>query len=595
MRTVKTEPSTLPSILLLLESKEHSNELETRLSNLECRCLEVSSWDEFQEAVESEPPEFAVVSLELAGRCSLQLCDGHAQLLNQIPVAFFAEDAQSSFEKSMAAIRLGAVDVITLPMSYEKLELISDIAQQQWRINRKLNTAEMHFESDSEVQDLTNDTASTAPPSPSSVFSSPLNVATTGDESPSIHPNGSVESSIFRGRWVSDYSSPSRLPAVSASTSENLQQNSTCPQALARCVTQQSKIKELETWILGSSPAMQSVRSIIAEVADTKANVMIYGASGTGKELVATAVHKLSSRCKGRFEPVNMTEIPHELAESLLFGHEKGAFTGADCRQIGVCEAADGGTLFLDEIGEMALATQPKLLRFLQEGSVKRIGSRTIKKVDVRVITATNRSPETIVKEGLMREDLFFRLHVVPIYIPPLKDRPEDIEQLAMLFLQRYVRAYNRTVEGFTKEALDVFRLHDWPGNVRQLENVVERLVVFAKGRLIDVPEIPAEIHAASMFGTPAEVTCQTESGSVLATAIHDSAEGQSIEVASAIASMSAIQRTERAAIIEALQRCDGHVIDAANMLGLGQATVYRKIKQYHIPHQRRRRRRSPK
>ncbi len=548
--------------------------------------------------MESEPPEFAVISLEFAGKCSLQLCKGHTQLLDQIPVAFFTEDASSSFEKSMAAIRLGAVDVITPPMNYEKLEQISDIAEQQWRVNRKLNTAEMHFENDSDdggVKRLLTD------PNPSSMaaqgapFSAPLEVVTDSAESPRVHQDGNADSSVFRRRWVTDYSPPSQSRAVPANDSASRRRNNTCPQALARCVSQQSKIKELETWILGSSPAMQSVRSIIAEVADTKANVMIYGASGTGKELVATAVHKLSSRCKGRFEPVNMTEIPHELAESLLFGHEKGAFTGADCRQIGVCEAADGGTLFLDEIGEMALATQPKLLRFLQEGTVKRIGSRTIKKVDVRVITATNRSPEKIVKEGLMREDLFFRLHVVPIYIPPLKDRPEDIEQLAMLFLQRYVKAYNRTVEGFTKEALDVFRLHDWPGNVRQLENVVERLVVFAKGRLIDVPEIPAEIHAASMFDASPKVASPSETNSVLSDDIPHAVEVQSSEAASAIASMSAIQRTERAAIIEALQRCDGHVIDAAKLLGLGQATVYRKIKQYHIPHQRRRRRRSPK
>lgn len=359
---------------------------------------------------------------------------------------------------------------------------------------------------------------------------------------------------------------------------------------------QRAKVKELESWILGSSPAMQSVRALIAEVAETDANVMIYGASGTGKELVATAVHKLSNRCQGRFEPVNMTEIPHDLAESLLFGHEKGAFTGADFQQIGVCEAADGGTLFLDEIGEMALATQPKLLRFLQEGTVRRIGSRSNKKVDVRVITATNRPPETIVKEGRLREDLFFRLHVVPIYLPPLQDRPEDIEQLAMLFLKRYVKAYGRSLQGFSKEALDIFRLHDWPGNVRQLENVVERLVVFAKGRLIDVPDIPAEIHAASMFCAPTKTANPGESSGVLVNTMPYTVDGGVGEAANAVASMSAMQRTERAAIIEALQRCEGHVIDAANLLGLGQATVYRKIKQYHIPHQRRRRRRrSPK
>ena len=523
-----------------------------------------------------------------------------------MPVAFFADNPAQNFDKSLAAIRAGAVDVLTLPLDETKLLKLAKLASQQLSQKETFSSEPSIPALDSSTIDsridATNGSASEnlgryQPVMPHSDRTNgitwPNYTATAKNSSAGFEPVNAKYNVEVNVQPTS--LEPRSLPINYSSS------NDECPNATARRAGYESRIRELETWILGSSPAMQAVRSTIAEVAETDANVMIHGASGTGKELVATALHRLSKRSEGAFEPVNMTEIPHELAESLLFGHEKGAFTGADFRQIGVCEAADGGTLFLDEIGEMALATQPKLLRFLQEGTVKRIGSRNFKKVDVRVITATNRNPKTIVQEGCMREDLFFRLHVVPIHIPPLQQRPEDIEQLAMLFLNRYVKAYNRTVEGFTPQALDIFRRHDWPGNVRQLENVVERLVVFAKGRLIDVGDIPSEIHAASMFGesmfgepVPA-INQQAPSNGVIVNTVPYMVNGQDAEVATAIAQMSAIQRTERAAIVEALQRSGGHVIDAANLLGLGQATVYRKIKQYHIPHQRRRRRRSPK
>ena len=570
MRTLETDQSTLASICLLVDSHEILSKLEERYSRSDARCITATSLVDFHYLLENERPALIVASLEFAGQCVLEFCREHPHLLADVPVVFLATDPRSDFEQSLEAIRLGAIDVLATPLDFEKLDQLCSLARDRYQVALETSPQDAFaFEVPERTLGLSKQSEKNI--SKPSSFRSASSMARRSADSPAIP---SDKGGAFQG------SHPSEVTT----------------RAIARSQRHRANVRELESWILGSSPAMQSVREIIAEVAETKANVMIYGASGTGKELVATAVHKLSNRCSGPFEPVNMTEIPHDLAESLLFGHEKGAFTGADFRQIGVCEAADGGTLFLDEIGEMALATQPKLLRFLQEGTVKRIGATTNKQVDVRVITATNRSPQTIVKEGRLREDLFFRLHVVPIYIPPLQDRPEDIEQLAMLFLRRYVKAYHRKVDGFTQAALDVFRLHDWPGNVRQLENVVERLVVFAKGNLIDVADIPAEIHAASMFGESSVGSDSPDAcGGVLFNASPYKVDGQAAEAASAVASMSAMQRTERAAIIEALQRCGGHVIDASRLLGLGQATVYRKIKQYHIPHQRRRRRRSPK
>lgn len=596
MRTVTTETLRSPTICLAIDSPDASELVKAKLSQLGCRCRHLSDIASFKHLLDTETPHIVVVSLEFDGQCALQYCQDHPKLLGEIPVVFVATDPLDSFDKSLAAIRLGALDVLLPDFDTEKIENIASLAHERvrnWQIPAEAGffVGGLH---DGEQAPLVQEPVKLSIGDHESLFESTPDFKATenkGTHNVTSHPSqkvqGQSDSSSNRSFALPRHSTkPEYASGLSSQP---------CPQLLARKEAQSAHVKDLEAWILGSSPAMQEVRTVIAEVAETKANVMIYGASGTGKELVATALHKLSNRSQGPFEPVNMTEIPHDLAESLLFGHEKGSFTGADNRQIGVCEAANGGTLFLDEIGEMPLATQPKLLRFLQEGTVKRIGSLNAKKVDVRVITATNRNPDTIVKDGLMREDLFFRLHVVPIHMPALHERPEDIEQLATLFLRRYVKAYNRSVEGFTEEALDIFRSHDWPGNVRQLENVVERLVVFAKGRTIDVPDIPAEIHAATMFdGLPVNGfqprLCRTlDDSETLAFAEQDS------EAANTVASMSAIQRTERAAIIEALQRADGHVIDAANLLGLGQATVYRKIKQYCIPHQRRRRRRSPK
>jgi DNA-binding NtrC family response regulator len=226
---------------------------------------------------------------------------------------------------------------------------------------------------------------------------------------------------------------------------------------------------------------------------------------------------------------------------------------------------------------------QPKLLRFLQEGTLQRVGSQISQPVSVRVITATNRDPGQVVADGRMREDLFFRLHVVPIYVPPLRDRPEDIPALAMMFLRRAAERHDRVVEGFSDDAMRVLQQHDWPGNVRQLENTVERLVIFARGRIVEADHIPADDHLVSAYA---------ERRRMLA---GDAAAAPDSDEFDPIVSLTPIERHERAAIVDALRRVDGHVVDAARLLGLGQATVYRKIKQYAIPHERRRRATRPK
>ncbi len=342
------------------------------------------------------------------------------------------------------------------------------------------------------------------------------------------------------------------------------------------------KLAELRQILVGDSPAMTAIRQLIAEVALTRASVMIYGESGTGKEFIARAIHRCSKQANGPFVPVNMAAIPPGLTETLLFGHEKGVLTRAVHDQMGWCEAADGGTLFLDEVGEMEVQAQPKLLRLLQEGALQRVGSQESRPVSVRVITATNRQPGEMVGAGRMREDLFFRLHVVPIYVPPLRERAEDIPQLAMLFLRRAALHHERGVERFSEAALHVLEQHDWPGNVRQLENTVERLVIFSRSQVVEADQIPADDHLASAYAARRRALAGVAGGS-------ESAEFD------AITDLTPIERHERAAIVDALRRAEGHAIDAARLLGLGQATIYRKIKQYAIPHERKRRPKRPK
>jgi two-component system, NtrC family, response regulator HydG len=319
--------------------------------------------------------------------------------------------------------------------------------------------------------------------------------------------------------------------------------------------------------ILGDSPAMNQVRAMISSVATTDATVLILGESGTGKELVARMLHDQSNRQQGPFVPVNMAALPRDLVESVLFGHEKGAFTGADKAQPGSCEMSHQGTLFLDEIGEMELSLQAKLLRFLQERTVQRVGSNKTTKVNVRVVAATNRDLQEHIREGRFREDLYYRLHVIPIIIPPLRERPGDIAHLATHFLERAAVRYHKNLRAFSSEALQSLVSYDWPGNIRQLENAVERIAILSKGPNIQREDLPPEVLLESPR-PPISIAPPVST----AAGLSSQDEG-----------LKPIEQMEKQAILDALRQTRGNVSLAAKKLGLGHATVYRKLKRYAI------------
>jgi DNA-binding NtrC family response regulator len=267
-----------------------------------------------------------------------------------------------------------------------------------------------------------------------------------------------------------------------------------------------TQLRELTRYedLIGQSESMREIYKLIEAVAKSDASTLISGESGTGKELVARAIHQRSSRSKAPFVPINCSALPVDILENELFGHEKGAFTGALNEKPGCFEQADQGTVFLDEIGEMPYELQAKLLRALEERKFRRLGGRKEIVVDVRVIAATNRDARRAVKEKTLREDLFYRLAVVEIELPPLRERIGDLPLLAQEFLQRYAAKAGKRIQGFSRETLETLSRHSWPGNVRELRNVVERAVLLCSGRQITVPELPkylfdqedsAEIH----------------------------------------------------------------------------------------------------
>ncbi|CAM9645460.1 unnamed protein product, partial [Discosporangium mesarthrocarpum] len=262
--------------------------------------------------------------------------------------------------------------------------------------------------------------------------------------------------------------------------------------------------------ILGSSRAMQEVFDLIAQVAETKTNVLVSGESGTGKELVARAIHEQSARASGPFVAINCGAIPENLLESELFGHVKGAFTGAVQNKEGLFETATGGTLFLDEIGELSQPLQVKLLRALQEKSIRRVGDTVDRKIDVRIVSATNRRLEDEVAEGRFREDVYYRLNVIQLQLPPLRDREEDIPLLAQHFIRRFSEELGKDVDGMNAEAYDLLASYAFPGNVRELENLIERAVALARGPVIG-PELlpPTVVRPAAAPPTAPRVTSE--------------------------------------------------------------------------------------
>lgn len=315
--------------------------------------------------------------------------------------------------------------------------------------------------------------------------------------------------------------------------------------------------------MVGQSPGMQTLFSMIRNIANTDANVLIVGESGTGKELVAKAIHRVGNRNARRFIDINCGAIPKELLENELFGHERGAFTGADKRYIGCCERADGGTLFLDEISELDMSLQVKILRFLQERQFYRVGGTEAIRVDTRIIAATNRDLKEMVAQGVFREDLFYRLNVVLLPLPSLRDRKEDIPILARTFLEKYNHRNEKIFLDFEPEVIELFLNYSWPGNIRELENTIERAIVLHNDTKIKTKHLPASLLQVA----------QTRTLAVPERVNRSESEGQILP----------LNVVERYAIEAALKLCTGNVSKAARSLKIGQATLYRKIKEYGI------------
>jgi len=330
--------------------------------------------------------------------------------------------------------------------------------------------------------------------------------------------------------------------------------------------------------IVGDSPATQDLIRLIRRVAPTEANILILGESGTGKEVVARAIHQLSKRVGGPFLPLNMAALPADLVESTLFGHEKGAFTGADSANPGAVESAQGGTLFLDEIGEMKLDLQAKPLRFLQERTFQRVGSPKSRDADLRIVAATNRNLYDQVQAGNFREDLYYRLNVVPIRLPRLCERPEEIPSLIAHFVRRIHVRNGMSVKDFTPEALKAMIAYAWPGNVRELENTIERLEILTEGPVIRPEDLPDEIRTPGAVRT-GEMEARFMPGTRMDDAFATAGFGSSDKAELG----GTIDEMEKLAIEDALERTRGNVRAAARRLGIGAATIYRKMKKYGI------------
>jgi DNA-binding NtrC family response regulator len=303
--------------------------------------------------------------------------------------------------------------------------------------------------------------------------------------------------------------------------------------------------------IVSQSSAMQKVLEMVSRVAQSDTTVLIEGESGTGKELIAKAIHHQSPRARGPFVAINCGALPEPLLESELFGHVKGAFTGAIAHKMGLFEEANGGTVLLDEIGETPLPIQVKLLRVLQERQVRRVGSNTSTAVNIRILAATNKHLSQLVRTGAFREDLYYRLNVIPFALPPLRQRPEDIPLLAMHFLKKYATDMGKTMPSLPADTLDLLTHYPWPGNVRELENVMERAVVLTSDTI-----------------TPADLPVPVRRGILVETTETPGQEGTTSEI-------------ERAHILDTVIRCDGNLSRAAETLGIGRTTLWRKLKRY--------------
>lgn len=327
----------------------------------------------------------------------------------------------------------------------------------------------------------------------------------------------------------------------------------------------QKRVQQIQTIpnMLGEHPKMREVFRVVTKIAATTSTVLIVGESGTGKELVARAIHEGSQRSDKPFMAINCAAIPDTLIESELFGHEKGSFTGANAREIGIFEAANGGTVFLDEIGEMNVAMQAKLLRAIQEKEIRRVGGKINVSLDVRIVSATNKELEQEIKRGNFREDLFYRLNVIRINLPSLRERGNDVKTLAEFFVHKYSQTSGITMDGISRAALKLLMNYSWPGNVRQLESVIERSVLMAESNYIEPEDLPAEITNSSM----------------LSGAIPFELPPEGI----------AFEELEKGLIIKAMERAEWVIGKAAPLLGMSYKTLQYRLDKFEIERPERR------
>lgn len=335
----------------------------------------------------------------------------------------------------------------------------------------------------------------------------------------------------------------------------------------SRLVRENARIKEElrerqeRSQLVGSSPAMLEIYKLIARVSAGKSNVLLEGESGTGKELVARAIHHNSPRRERPFVPVNCAALPETLLESELFGYEKGAFTGALTTKRGLFETAHEGSIFLDEVGDLGPAVQVKVLRALQEQEIRRVGGTAVIKVDVRIIAATNRDLGALVRAGRFREDLFYRLNVVRIVLPPLRERREDIPLLAYHFLQKFTESQTPSTRGFVPETLALLQRYHWPGNVRELENVIERALSLGPGPLVTPDDLPEAVRKAGEEAGQEQMEILLPAGEPLVT----------------------LDELEKRYVIRVLREAGGNKVRAAKILGIDRRTLYRMAQRFGL------------
>jgi two-component system nitrogen regulation response regulator NtrX len=326
------------------------------------------------------------------------------------------------------------------------------------------------------------------------------------------------------------------------------------------------KAVEVRHQIIGESAALKQVMAAVGRAAPTNATVLITGESGVGKELVARTIHRNSLRSRERFVQVNCAAIPEELIESELFGHEKGSFTGATEKQVGKFEQADKGTIFLDEVGDMSAKTQAKVLRVLQEGEVERLGSARTIKVDVRVIAATNKNLEEAIEKGTFREDLYFRLAVIPVFVPPLRERPEDVPLLVRHYIEHFSRENNARPKRISPAAIEILQRHRWKGNIRELRNTVERLIIMTGGDTIEVSDLPDMLRTPSSGGGSGAAKPSGEGPPAKAGTLREFKDG-----------------AERAYLVGKLRENGWNISRTAEVIDTPRSNLYKKLEQYQI------------